>query len=418
MNCDMKIIYLSIVILSITSKVEAQSAVSTLTRPVNQSLRGYTIKGRIQGLEDGVKVVMALWNNKGYHYYGDSFTFPDSAYVKNGEFHLSGFVPDGGPRRYWMEFYRNNDYYKTIDIWIDNGENIKITGPDINSIDHEYIQHYVSIEGSPSNNSKMCLEPARFIYSQTILKLGNKIKRIQDSIGFSGPLIEEVIAAKAMLNHSYYVGLLSPDDYHDPVVLKANAYLYIDFHFSGHASFWMNVYKGLDEKLKNTFHGRWLKEIAILSVGQPFPEFNLPSPDGKGQALKDIVTKGKLTIVHFWSANSLDRKKYQDEIRVMYKRYHGKGLNVVGLFHNDLFDKPEGKYLDVVQQWKDVLKVEQFPWYNVIDAKGKDGPVENVYREAGRNNTTNVVLDSEGKIIAWDVRGAELQYYLWKVLGE
>jgi hypothetical protein len=29
-----------------------------------------------------------------------------------------------------------------------------------------------------------------------------------------------------------------------------------------------------------------------------------------------------------------------------------------------------------------------------------------------------VLLDNQGKIVAWDVSGAKLQYYLWKAFGE
>ena len=58
--------------------------------------------------------------------------------------------------------------------------------------------------------------------------------------------------------------------------------------------------------------------------------------------------------------------------------------------------------------------------------KGLDGNAMKVYHEYsidfGRDyyahNTTNVLLDNQGKIVAWYVSGAELQYYLWKAFGE
>jgi hypothetical protein len=65
------------------------------------------------------------------------------------------------------------------------------------------------------------------------------------------------------------------------------------------------------------------------------------------------------------------------------------------------------------------LKSEQHPWYDVINAGGK--LVEQLYNEYGgfRNERiTNVLLDADGKIVAWDVKGPELQWYLWKIFGK
>ncbi len=208
---------------------------------------------------------------------------------------------------------------------------------------------------------------------------------------------------------------MQPGAYHDPEVSKSNLMLLTEFEVSGHASYWMDIYKSLDERKQNSFLGKWLHEVAILSVGQPFPHFTLSTPEGKNLSLKEVVGNGKATVVHFWSANSND-KSNQDELRAMYKKYHDKGLNVVGLFHDDSYGQRDAyTKTDLTQQWKDLLKKEEFPWYNVADLRGAESIVDKVYREGGNNNTTNVILDAEGKIVAWNARGAALQYYLWKI---
>jgi hypothetical protein len=147
-------------------------------------------------------------------------------------------------------------------------------------------------------------------------------------------------------------------------------------------------------------------------VGQPFPLFILPTPDGAQLSCKEIFPKGKLTIIHFWTSNSIDKEKYQNELKFFYKKYHDKGLNVIGVY--------AGKYMDA---WKDELTKGGYPWYNVADLKGKEGPCQRIYREPGLpnnptplepNNTTNVLVDAYGNIVAWDARDVELQYYLWK----
>ncbi len=60
--------------------------------------------------------------------------------------------------------------------------------------------------------------------------------------------------------------------------------------------------------------------------------------------------------------------------------------------------------------WKEAIQRYQLPWYHVSDLKGKDGVVDKVYHEYGTDkyirNTTNYLLDSTGKIIAYDPSGA------------
>jgi peroxiredoxin len=158
--------------------------------------------------------------------------------------------------------------------------------------------------------------------------------------------------------------------------------------------------------MKESFYGIQFKDYAKLCVGQPFPGFTLPTADGKTLALSEIIGKSKITLVHFWGSDSYIKKQMQDELRVLYNKYHGKGLNIVG-FYTD-------KYGD---QWKDLVQKEQYPWYNVSDLKGREGMAATVYHEyiaLGQTiaNTTNVLIDDKGKILAWDVLGAEMEWYV------
>lgn len=162
---------------------------------------------------------------------------------------------------------------------------------------------------------------------------------------------------------------------------------------------------------KKSYYAKVIKDWIPLSVGQPFPEFSLPDIKGNVRSLKDITSKSKITLVHFWANRSDRRKEFQDELRVQYNKYHSNGFNIVGISSDTL-----------AGEWKEVVEREKFPWYNVSDLKGREGIVRKVYHEFGYNpevpNTTNVLIDASGKIIAWDVSGVELQWYLWKYLGD
>ncbi len=58
---------------------------------------------------------------------------------------------------------------------------------------------------------------------------------------------------------------------------------------SGHAAYWIEYYNSLEDKVKNSFHGKWLKDKIALCIGKPFPAFVFPDANGKQLVLKDIV---------------------------------------------------------------------------------------------------------------------------------
>src|SRR5258705_7008807 len=119
-----------------------------------QSPNGYTIRGRLTGLDEGEKVLMTLGDANGYD--RNKRVVCDSAFVRNGEFSLQGVVPDG-PRMYWMDFEKHMN--KTMYLLIDKGENITISGDvDIEKIPHLYIQGHVKIDGSKANKTFQYME--------------------------------------------------------------------------------------------------------------------------------------------------------------------------------------------------------------------------------------------------------------------
>ncbi len=124
-------------------------------------------------------------------------------------------------------------------------------------------------------------------------------------------------------------------------------------------------------------------------------------------SLKNILNSGKLIIVQFWASNSTQVDKYQGELLNIYNRYHNKGLNIVGISSDTVANK-----------WKGAIVRNDLPWLQVSDLKGKNGVVHTIYKEFGVDaripNTTNVVIDPDGKIVAWDISGPELEYLLYQ----
>jgi len=396
-------------------KYETSKKIDFSANTRDMRLGGYEISGQIAGLEEGEKVTMCLSNARGKEFHRNMIN-RDSAYVKNGKFHIKGHVPEG-PRRYWMIFDRHTGDFvngkltasKVINLYIDENEKISISSKDVNKIPHSYIQHYVKVEGSPTNNSMLTLEPVEELYYQSVGTLNNYVKNLQDSIGFDKKLLDGIFASRELLNQTYYYNIFYGS--RDPELEIVDFVLPTDwsnFKKSGHAAFWMDVYKNLPEKKKNTFYGKWMKEQVKLCVGQPLPDFILPTENGNSLRLKEVAEKSKVTIVQFWSTNSDELEGRQNELAIMFKKYHDQGLNVIGVSADTDINK-----------WKEALRTSKYPWYNVLDKGGK--LIDSVYHELGEpgnQSTTNVLIDEKGEIIAWGVEGIELQWYLLKQFGE
>jgi len=361
---------------------------------------GFEITGHMDGLKEGEKVYAYVDTGNT----SEQLVVTDSVYVKNGVFHMSGAI-EQAPRKYYLYFEKHR--HQNVTLLIDSNDHINIRSKNIDLIRHNYLLHYIDVEGSKTTRTFRYFWQMDPLYYQSIARIDNCIRQIKDSIGFDPSVTGGLLTAKHELTEAlYYNYLRKVDTAYDSEL--AFPYLVLMEGYLGHSPLLYQIYKDASERARNSFYGRKLQGYAVMSIGQPFPGFSLPTPDGKLLTLQDVVSPAKLTLVHFWSTNSVDRLKYQDELRFLFKKYHDKGFNVVGISSDDSTSE---------YTYRKLLRQQPFPWPNVCDFQGKDGVVEKVYHEFGDekvHNTTNVLLDDKGTIVAWDPIGAELQWYLWK----
>jgi len=372
-----------------------------------QNNEGYEITGSLEGLKEGQKVILMSL------YYGSwRMDHIDSAYVKNGAFHLTGVVPEG-PREFMVALSGTGPNFHLI---LANGDKVTVQGNrnlDVRTFHHSFCDDYITVYGSPYTTSLRNMLPAWFFYDRTRINLKKYANQLADSLGFDGAKINEVFESINQLNKSFRMEVFNrwTNQTDSELVIAHPLLVWSLLESSGRAPFLVEAYNELAPECKNSYVAKVWRDYNSLCIGQPFPPFTLNNPDGKPLSSKDIFSKSKMTIVHFWADGSVYQKKMQDELRLLYKKYHDRGLNIIGVSSD--------KYGD---QWRDALSREQFPWYNVSDLKGKEGVVENVYHEYGDpkqiRNTTNVLVDPQGKIVAWDVEGTEMHWYLWKAFGE
>ncbi len=80
----------------------------------------------------------------------------------------------------------------------------------------------------------------------------------------------------------------------------------------------------------------------------------------------------------------------------LYKELHSKGLNIIGVS----LDKDAKK-------WKEAIAKDRLTWPQVSNLKFWDEPIAAQYNV--RSIPATFVLDASGKVVAKDLRGAELR---------
>ena len=85
-----------------------------------------------------------------------------------------------------------------------------------------------------------------------------------------------------------------------------------------------------------------------------FPEIVLNDVNGQQQSLTAL--KGKVIILMFWDASNVEQRVYNTDLKILYERYHRRGLEIYQVGLNS--DKTA---------WAMQVKEQELPWISVCD---------------------------------------------------
>jgi len=340
-------------------------------------------------------------NTKGETIYLEKLTsiqpvLVDSTVINDkGDFEFTNYVPKIG-------FYRiklNQQNFAMLVL--DSADKVTVTG-NISDLGNTY-----KTEGSPE--TKLFIEyndlsKARDLRLDSLNKAfqmmmeNNKAdSRRVDSLSkiFEGPYNSIVDASnkqmtdKIMQNASMYssimaIQVLEPDKY-------ADVYHALDAGLSKKYPNDMNV---------KTFHDMVTK-MQATTIGQTAPEISLPSPDGKEIALSSL--KGKVVLIDFWASWCGPCRKEMPNVVKAYAKYKDKGFEIYGVSLDQEKDR-----------WVEAIAKDGITWPQVSDLKYWSSDAAKLYNVQGIPYT--VLLDKEGKIIAKNLRGAELEKKIAEIL--
>jgi len=136
-------------------------------------------------------------------------------------------------------------------------------------------------------------------------------------------------------------------------------------------------------------------------IGKQAPELSLPDVNGKNISLSSF--KGKYVLVDFWASWCGPCRMENPNVVRVYDEFKNKNFTILGVS----LDKEK-------DPWVQAIKDDKLAWTHVSDLKYWNSEAVNIFKFEGI--PFNVLVDPQGKIIAQELRGDNLENKLKEVL--
>lgn len=139
-------------------------------------------------------------------------------------------------------------------------------------------------------------------------------------------------------------------------------------------------------------------------IGKPYMEISLLSTTGETVALSSLVGPGKWVLIDFWATWCGPCREELPYLKTAFEEFAPKGFTIYGVsLDNDS------------EAWKTFITEQGMSWPNTIAVEnGKSNPIVEEY--GIRSIPSNFLISPEGKIVAKQLRGAELKTKLTELI--
>ncbi len=155
----------------------------------------------------------------------------------------------------------------------------------------------------------------------------------------------------------------------------------------------------LKEEALNTYHYRHLRErealMTQLKIGGKAPNFTMKDAQNKTFRLTDETRRHDYVLLDFWASWSKRSREQNPELIKIYSKYNNKGFEIISV---SLDEDPA--------MWEKAIREDKLPWLQLCDFKKWETSSAQTYMI--KEVPSNVLIDKEGKIVAFNLSTEEL----------
>lgn len=188
-------------------------------------------------------------------------------------------------------------------------------------------------------------------------------------------------------------------------LISAFLVTYFEQDFATYADLYEKIYNSLKTSYADDpFVGHLQQKIATsLAAGSLAPEIDMKDPEGNNRKLSDL--RGKIVMIDFWASWCGPCRRENPNVVKLYKKYHDAGFEIYSVS----LDRSKDEWLRAIQQ-------DGLEWPNhVSDLRGWTSSGGAAY--GVMSVPTTVLIDKQGRIIAKNLRGADLENKLKELFG-
>ncbi|GAB2703847.1 TlpA disulfide reductase family protein [Mucilaginibacter koreensis] len=358
----------------------------------------YTIKGKIGTATPATKVFLTYRND------GNNIT--DSSKVQNGSFTFTGTAPTitlgtlvvdyKGAGLAQMDRKSKAD---VLPVYLVSGTTV------VNSTDS---LSKAKVSGTKVNTDYVAyqafMKPANAKYQDLMAMYSKATKEQRESKEFDDDFEKKYDAVQLEQQNANKAYIQSHgDSYVSLQALSAAGGAYPEY------TEMQPLYAKLSPAVQNTKAGKAyaerLNKWKAVALGAQAPEF--AQADTNGNVIQLASFKGKYVLVDFWASWCGPCRAENPNVVKAYNKYKGNNFTVLGVS----LDRPGAK-----DKWLKAIHDDQLTWTHVSDLKYWNNEAAQLY--GVQAIPQNYLLDPNGKIIAKNIRGEELNQKLADIFGK
>ena len=342
---------------------------------------GYVIKGQIKGKENGLIQLMKYKDGR--------WVTEDSASIKNGKFELKGKtdlpelrIVSIPPQTVVAQFFAENGTL-TLEGSMDS-------------------LHATVVKGSKSNDEFSILKKELQNINKETQGLQQKYNAARQS-GNEDAMKRAQIDYEAMMGNQKVYTKNFIREHPKSTVSPLIVLMQLANEMSSHDLDTLVAF--LDPSIKSSIYVAELTKLAdkmrITAVGGLAADFTLNTPEGTPLSLSSL--RGKIVLIDFWASWCGPCRKENPNVVRVYQKFKDKGFDIIGVS----LDKEKSL-------WVKAIADDQLTWHHVSDLKFWQN--EAAVKYGVQSIPCAILIDKEGKIIAKNLRGDELEKKLAELL--